>query len=68
MANQKAVRHADMQCTNYSPQVQCTVPSTILFPVQMYRKLWSALATPIHVSRMDAFVTVQQALGKAVCR
>lgn len=30
--------------------------------------LQSFLLTPIHISRVDAFVAVQRALGTAVCR
>lgn len=36
--------------------------------LQVYHKLWSSVPTPVHVSRLDAFTTVQQALGKAICR
>ena len=35
---------------------------------QAFVKLQSFLLTPVHISRVDAFVAVQQALGSAVCR
>ena len=35
---------------------------------QSFLKLQSFLLTPVHISRVDAFVAVQQALGSAVCR
>ena len=35
---------------------------------QFFLKLQSFLLTPVHISRVDAFVAVQQALGSAICR
>lgn len=35
---------------------------------QSFLMLQSFLLTPVHISRVDAFVAVQQALGSAVCR
>ena len=35
---------------------------------QSFKKLQSFLLAPVHVSRADAFVTVQWMLGKVVCR
>lgn len=37
-------------------------------PPQSIKKLLSCSASPVHISRIDAFATVMQALANAVCR
>ncbi len=37
-------------------------------PPKSFLQLWSFSSEPVHISRIDAFTTVQLALGRAVCK